>query len=409
MKKIMALVCLLGALILYNQISLKAEDDILLQREMSYMSTEILVTLYQGSESDLNAIEEIYRVYDHLADNYDGPDMDNEDPLYHENNIVSINESRGISPVVVDQRLYDLIKLSISYYERSNGYFNPAIGNAIDIWKSAIYSEYMYDELPEEVFEQIQSDLNDISDDVDPADIILNDSERSVYITNSNLKLDLGAVAKGYATQKVFDYLETENITKYMVNAGRSNIIVGLHPEDSTDNDRPFRVGLEDPLRLYQNGISGILEVRNKAVVTSGNYEQFVTYENKVYHHIISPFDFQPKQHYHVVTIIGDDSGMLDAMSTALFSMPLSEATALINELDIEAIFYMYDGSIETVNLNENFRQSELLADEPNDLTNLYMILGGVVLVGGLLIVGISVYDKKKKQKGDLGENKDKA
>ncbi len=410
MKKIMGLLCLLGTVILYNQINLKAtEPTLLLQRELSYMSTEILVTLYQGTEADLDAIDDIYRIYGHLADNYTAPDLSSSDPLYHEPNIVSINQARGLSPVVVDQRLYDLIKLSVTYYNQSLGYFNPAVGNAIDIWKSAIYSEYMFDELPESVFQQIELDLQDISDDVDPADIVFNDTDRSVYITNSNLKLDLGAVAKGYATQKAKDYLVSKNITKYMINAGRSNIIVGVHPDDSETNNRPFRVGLEDPLRLYQNGISGILEVRNKAVVTSGNYEQFVTYKSKVYHHIISPFDFEPKQYYHVVTIIGNDSGQLDAMSTALFSMPLQEATALVQSLNIEAIFYMYDGSIETVNLTQNFRQSAILADEPNDLTNLYMILGGVVVVGGALIVAISFYEKHKKQKGDVREDKDEA
>lgn len=409
MKKIMALLCLLGTMTFINKIELKASSDTLIQSEFEYMSTQILVSLYEGEQSNMDAIEEIYKVYDHLADNYEGPNLDHEDPLYHENNLYTINENRGIGPVVVDEQLYDLIKLSIQYYNLSNGFFNPAIGNAIDIWKSAIYSDYMYDELPKTVFDQVQLDLSEISEDVDPADIVLNDTEHSVYIQNSNLKLDLGAVAKGYATQKVYEYLEEQNITKYMVNAGRSNIIVGIHPDDSETNDRPFRVGLEDPLKIYQNGISGIVEVRNKAVVTSGNYEQYVTYQNKVYHHIISPFDFQPKQYYHVVTILGDDSGMLDAMSTALFSMPLNEATTLVNALDLEAIFYMYDGSIETINITENYRQSELLSDEPQDLTSLYMILGGVVIIGGAAIVGITIYEKRKKQKGDVREDQNEA
>lgn len=408
MKKIMALLCLLGTMT-FNKIELKASSDTLIQSEFEYMSTQILVSLYEGEQSNMDAIEEIYKVYDHLADNYEGPNLDHEDPLYHENNLYTINENRGVGPVVVDEQLYDLIKLSIQYYNLSNGFFNPAIGNAIDIWKSAIYSDYMYDELPKTVFDQVQLDLSEISEDVDPADIVLNDTEHSVYIQNSNLKLDLGAVAKGYATQKVYEYLEEQNITKYMVNAGRSNIIVGIHPDDSETNDRPFRVGLEDPLKIYQNGISGIVEVRNKAVVTSGNYEQYVTYQNKVYHHIISPFDFQPKQYYHVVTILGDDSGMLDAMSTALFSMPLNEATTLVNALDLKAIFYMYDGSIETINITENYRQSELLSDEPQDLTSLYMILGGVVIIGGAAIVGITIYEKRKKQKGDVREDQNEA
>lgn len=404
MKKILGLWCLMSAIILINSPLKLNANTVILEKAFNYMNTDILVTLYEGSLSDLDEIESILKVYSHLADNYTGPILTHVDPLYHLPNIVTINEARGQNPVVVDQRLYDLIKQSITYYTVSNGYFNPALGNAIDIWKSAIFSDYMYGEMPDDEYQRVTSALALISEDVNPNDIVLNDENRSVFITNENLKLDLGAVAKGYANQKIKEYLVSKNITKYKINTGNSSLLLGIHPEDSVDNDRPYRVGLEDPLGITKDGYFGILEVRNKAVVTSGNYLQYVTYKSKVYHHIISPFDFVPKQYYTVVTIIGDDSSLLDAMSTALFSMPLDEAKAVVNTLGIEAIFYMNDGSIETVNLTHNLK---LLT--PNDVTNLYYILGGVIIGGGVLIIGLSLYDKKRKGKGAARENKDEA
>ncbi|MCU0104062.1 FAD:protein FMN transferase [Acholeplasma vituli] len=393
MKKILGLLCILSTVVLYNSnLSLKAETFVL-EQVFNYMNTDILVTLYEGTQEDMDAIEDILKTYSHLADNYKGPDLDHEDTLYHQPNVVSINEARGQNAVVVDERLYDLLKQSITYYEQSNGYFNPAIGNAIDIWKSAIFSDYMYDEIPDSEFQRVTNELALISEDVDPNDIVFNDEEHSVFITNENLKIDLGAVAKGYANQRIYEYLQSKNITKFKINTGNSSLILGTHPDDSETFDRPFRVGLEDPLRKSDSGYFGILEVRNKAVVTSGNYLQYVTYKGKVYHHIISPFDFVPKQYYTVITIIGDDSSLLDAMSTAIFSMPLNEAKAMVDELGIEAIFYMNDGSIETANLTHNL----IVDDKPKDSKGLYYILGGVVIVGGAIILGLSIYDKRKK------------
>lgn len=402
MKKILGLWCLISAIILMNSPLKLNANTVILEKAFNYMNTDILVRLYEGSLNDLDEIESILKVYSHLADNYTGPDLTHVDPLYHLPNIVTINEARGQNPVVVDQRLYDLIKQSITYYTLSNGYFNPALGNAIDIWKSAIFSDYMYGEMPDDEYQRVMNELALISEDVDPNDIILNDENKSVFITNENLKLDLGAVAKGYVNQKIKAYLISKNITKYMINTGNSSLLLGIHPEDTEDNDRPFRIGLEDPLGITEDGFFGILDVKNKAVVTSGNYLQYVTYKSKVYHHIISPFDFVPKQYYTVVTIIGDDSSLLDAMSTALFSMPLDEAKALVNTLGIEAIFYMNDGSIETVNLTHNLKILK-----PNDVTSLYYILGGVIIGGGILIIGLSLYDKKRK--GAARENKDEA
>lgn len=395
MKKILGLLCTLGTVILYNSsLPLKAQT-LVLEEAFNYMNTDILVTLYEGSLDDMDAIEEILKTYSHLADNYTGPNLESEDPLYHQNNVVTINEARGLNPVVVDQRLYDLIKQSIVYYEQSSGYFNPAIGNAIDIWKSAIFSDYMYGEIPQSEYERVTSELENISEDVNPSDIVFNDLERSIFITNSNLKIDLGAVAKGYANQRIHEYLQSKNITKYKINTGNSSLILGTHPDDSETFDRPFRVGLEDPLGKSDTGYFGILEVRNKAVVTSGNYLQYVTYKGKVYHHIISPFDFVPKQYYTVVTIIGDDSALLDAMSTALFSMPFEEAKLMVETLGIEAIFYMNDGSVETVNLTH-----KLTVNKATDTTGLYYILGGVIVIGGAIILGLSIYEKRKKGDG---------
>ena len=299
------------------------------------------------------------------------------------NNIVSINEKAGIEPVIVDPLLYDMIKAGLALYDETDGYFNPAMGQVIDIWKDLILSEYINQEIPQSLFEETMALINAYEGDINPDDIILNDVDKSVYISNPDLKLDLGAYAKGYATELVKEYLIESNVSHYLVSTGDSTIILGTHPDDG-EIDRPLSISISDPLELYDNLEVGRLYVRNKSVSTSGNHIQYVTYQGKRYHHIISPFELVPMDYYHSVTLLGDDAGILDALSTALFNMPLEDAKVLLDHFDVEGLFYMQDGSIETYNMTSKFEPGVLKPEESErDISTLYFVLGAVILLGG--------------------------
>ena len=392
MKKILIIATFFGLLIQFNT-SIKASTTETFY--ISAMYTDISVTLYDGATSEqIDKITEIFKTYDHLAHNFDGPNLSHSNPLYHKNNIVSINEKAGIEPVIVDPLLYDMIKTGLALYDETDGYFNPAMGQVIDIWKDLILSEYINQEIPQSLFEDTMALINAYEGDINPDDIILNDTDKSVYISNPDLKLDLGAYAKGYATELVKAYLIEQNVEHYIVNTGNSTISLGTHPDDG-EIDRPLSIRILDPLNLYQNGTAGLLYVRNKSVSTSGNNIQFVTYQGKRYHHIISPFELVPMDYYHSVTLLGDDAGILDALSTALFNMPLDDAKVLLDHFDVEGLFYMQDGSIETYNMTSKFEQGDLI-EERTDLSTLYLILGAVILLGGGTVITLSLLEKKK-------------
>lgn len=402
MKKLLILAILFGIFIQLNP-TIKADT----QKKTFYLTamyTDVSVTLYDGVDPiDEIAITEIIRKYDFLANNFVGPVLDHENELYRKNNVFTINENRGIQAVTVDDELFVLIKEALLLSKEMNGYFNPAMGEVIDIWKSVILGPYMYLEIPETLYNETMAEIAELSDDIDPNEIVLDEEHKTVFITNPDLKLDLGAYAKGYVANLVETYVKSKGIEHYIINIGSSTLSIGTHPDDG-QTDRPISVRILDPLNLYEAGTAGIVYLRNKSVSSSGNNIQFALYKGKRYHHIISPFEFIPKDYYHTLTLIGDDAGLLDALSTAVFNIPLVDAKLLLDKYDVSGVFYMNDGHIETYNLKDNkFVIGTVKKDESQkDLSALYLILGGVVIIGGATLIILNIKDSKKKQ--EVGE-----
>lgn len=324
------------------------------------MGTSISVRLYDATQEDIDEIERIYALYSQLTTNFDRNLFDSNSEYYDLENIYTINLNRGIKPVTVRKELFDLIQYALNLVEQTNGYFNIGIGKAIDIWKEVIESRVLYldKEITEAEYNNVINNLATLGQ-VDLSKVILDENNLTVYIEDLNVKLDLGAIAKGYATQLVVDYLESQNITDYMINAGNSNVVLGEHPEN-----RPYRIGLTDALGYYKNGFIGIASLNNRHIVTSGNYEQFVTYDGVIYHHIISPDDYLPKAYYTSVILIGDNAGLLDAFSTAVYSMPVELAIDFLETNELDYILYLQENNQILTNLPETeFEISEVKAN----------------------------------------------
>jgi len=280
-----------------------------------YMDTYITVKIYDDDKSVLEEVEAIYKKYHQLSDRYESYDGII--------NINYLNNSEG-EFVLVDPILYNLIEYGIEVNDISLGKVNIALGNVTYVWHT--YRENLsgiptFDEL-------------NLNHDIE--DIILKDGKVKL---NNNIQIDLGALAKGYATEKVGNYLESKGITKYLINAG-GNVKVGDHY-----NSGKYKVGIENP--LIANDIYTIAEVNNKSVVTSGGYLRFYEYDGKRYHHIIDPVTLFPTEYMKSVTVICEDSSLGDALSTTLFLMPVNEGLDFINNMpDVEAVWYVGENDI---------------------------------------------------------------
>jgi thiamine biosynthesis lipoprotein len=145
----------------------------------------------------------------------------------------------------------------------------------------------------------------------------------------------VGAIAKGWAVQKV-----AENAPKgLLISVGGNVCATGAKDDTGT----PWVVGIQDP-----DGGDKYLHtiyITQGCVVTSGDYQRTFPVDGKFYHHIIDPDTLFPSEYFRSVTVICDDSGLADALSTALFVMPLEEGLALAEKCGVEAMWLHRDGT----------------------------------------------------------------
>ncbi len=303
------------------------------------MDTQIFITFYKNKETKidandvLNEVKGIYLKYHNLTDKYNNHNV---------NGVYEINEKAGLEEVVVNDDLFELLKQSKLYYEKSNGAFNPAIGAISSVWH-----KYRTDCLENEIC-QVPSDeeLESKSSLINTEDLIFNEERKSVFLQTEGMSLDLGGIAKGYATNKVAEYLKSVGIDKYIINAG-GNVDTGLHPEN-----RDWKIGLENPISIGE--YYKVVELRNKSVVTSGDYQRYYEHEGIRYHHIIDTKTLKPLSLYKSVSVVCVNSGIADMLSTALYNLSIEEGQTVINKLDGDYKVYWYQADGELINYEKS-------------------------------------------------------
>ena len=163
------------------------------------------------------------------------------------------------------------------------------------------------------------------------------------------MRLDVGAVAKGYATEQVCRAAQNQGIENVLVSIGGNVRAIGSKEGDF------WKVGIQNPGNVEDESIP-LLFFKGMSLVTSGTYERFYTVNGKNYHHIINPDTLYPAEYYTSVSILCKDSGMADALSTAVFNMPYEEGQALVESLpDTEAMWVFANGAIKKSSGFDNY------------------------------------------------------
>lgn len=290
---------------------------------MFYMDTYINVKVYdlekENRDSVFTEIDNIFIEYDVLCDRYTEYYTINN--VYYLNNILENGEA-----VTIDDKLKDIISYGINAYSITSGKVNIALGNAIDLWRQ--YRE-SGEGIPSEE-ELLALSSNSIFD------VVLNDN---LYTKYNDVKIDLGAYAKGYVTELVGNKLKELGYNSYLINAG-GNVKTGDHYSDGK-----YKVGIENPNDKFL--VYEVVNGNNISVVTSGGYERYYEYNNIRYHHIIDPVTLYPSNYSLGVSVITSDSGLGDILSTYLFLIPIEDGINYINSLDnVEALWYGLDDKI---------------------------------------------------------------
>lgn len=268
------------------------------------------------------------------------------------NNIKTINDNAGKSPVKVSDELFNLIKTSIEYYDKYSNDADISFGAVLNVWsKYRDLNENLTDDDEYKIEERLPSmeELKAADQYTGIENILLDDENKTVFIKNKNTVIDVGATAKGYAVELVCDELEEKGCDSFMISAGGNVKAVGK-PHDGI-RDR-WGVGIRNPdVMIMEETDSNIIEavfINKDSVVTSGDYERFFTVDGKNYCHLIDKDTLMPGDYFRSVTVIYEDSGFADFLSTTLFLMPFEEGKNLVEKIDgAECIWIMPDGNIE--------------------------------------------------------------
>jgi thiamine biosynthesis lipoprotein len=204
----------------------------------------------------------------------------------------------------VSKETLEIVKRSIEFSNLSDGAFDITIGAVADLWKEKIKSTSF--SLPEK--EEIKERLNFVGFDK----VLIDEKNSIIKFSQKGLSLDLGGIAKGYAVDRVIERLKSMGIKDCLVRIGGSIYCLGKK------GNRRWRVGIQHPRE--KTGFIDYVELENKAIDTSGDYEQFFIYEGRRYHHIISPKTGYPVNNGIVsVTVISPEAVISDFLSTAVF------------------------------------------------------------------------------------------
>ena len=281
----------------------------------------------EAAQEILQTVHDELKVYHRLFDIYQAYEG--------VNNLYTVNQNAGIAPVAVEQPLYDLLTFGKEIYAQTGGKTNIALGSVLSIWHE--YREAGLDD-PENAKLPPMADLQAAAQHMNIDDLILDEAAQTVYFADPEMKLDVGAVAKGYATEIVSQMLLAGDMPSFIISAG-GNVRMGNPPADGRTK---WGVGIQDPDGAVL-GLSDIVEtlyVTGCSVVTSGDYQRYYVVDGQRYHHLIDPDTLWPAAYFNSVTVLCPDSGMADCLTTGLFCMPLEEGQKLVESLDgVEAMW----------------------------------------------------------------------
>ena len=224
-------------------------------------------------------------------------------------------------------------------YEETNGQVNVAMGSVLSIWHE--HREFGR-ENPERATVPSKEVLENASKYTDIHDLIIDEEKSAVYLKDKNMELDVGGIGKGYAVQKTIEYAKEIGLEHAVISVGGNVCALEKKPDGN-----PWKIGIQNPDMTNDETYIAKVNVTNQCVVTSGDYQRYYMVNDVKYCHIIDPDTWMPANYFAAVTIITDDSCAADALSTAVYNMPLKEGLDYINGLeDVEAMWVMKDSSV---------------------------------------------------------------
>ncbi len=323
MKKILSLFIIIALLVsLFSLTACSKNYKKYTDYSFDYFDTVTTIVGFEKSQEEFNKncekikgwLSEYHRLYD-IYTLYEGV-----------NNLCKINLSQG-KEIAVEKPIIDLLLYAKELYSKTDGKLNIAMGSVLSIWHD--YREYGLKN-PAKASLPPKDLLKKANAHTDIKNLIIDKKANTVLLADNDMKLDVGGIAKGFAAEEIANKMQANDISGYILNIGGNVKIVGNRPDN-----KKWAVGIENPdTEDSENPYIELLELDNMSLVTSGSYQRFYTVDGKNYHHIIDPETLSPAQNFKSVSVLCEDSGLADALSTALFCMSYKDGKKLAEQTD---------------------------------------------------------------------------
>lgn len=259
------------------------------------MGASITLTIFhEDAQNLLLQSEQLLHLY---KNRFSANDIDSE--------LMEINLQAGKKAVQVHPDLFELIELGKKHSIAANSHLNIAIGPLVQTWRIGFSDA----KLPSK--EEIQTLLQITN----PEEIVLDNSKQEVYLSKVGMRIDLGALAKGYIADKLKEFLEEQGVQSGMINLGGNILTIGENPT----YQRPWRIGIQNPI-LDRGEHVAVIAISDASVVTSGIYERQLVVDGKTYHHIFDRKTGYPMEtELASITIVAEKSVDCEIWTTRLF------------------------------------------------------------------------------------------
>jgi thiamine biosynthesis lipoprotein len=258
-------------------------------------------------------------------------------------NLKTVNDNAGKAPVAVDPAILDLVAFGKEWAEKTPGVTDIAMGAVLSIWH--VYRRNGQDD-PAAAALPPMDDLREAAKHTDIEQVVVDREAGTIFLADPDMSLDVGAIAKGYATELVTHEVQAMGFVSGIISSG-GNVRTFGKPLDGVREK--WGVGIQDPAEsplVPDGGVLDTVYVRDLSVVTSGDYQRFYTVDGTQYNHIIDPSTLMPATNFHAVTVLCEDSGVADFLSTTLFILSYDDGLALIESLGYDALWVMPDLSL---------------------------------------------------------------
>ena len=299
--------------------------SIITYQQSFQLDTEITISIYDDKETDSKTFDAIFDKIDYYEKMIS--------KTIETSEVSQINKNAGVAPVAVSDEIIEMLDIAIGYAEASGGLFDVTIGPVVELW--GIGTDHAA--VPSD------AELKDNMAKVNYKNLEIDRENKTVYLKEKGMLLDLGAIAKGY----IADQIKTE-----MLDSGIKSGIISLGGNILTIGEKPtglaWAIGVRNPEIEESVKELGILTLKDVSIVSSGVYERYFTANNQRYHHIINPFTGYPEQNDIMsITIVSDRSVDGDSLSTTTFLMGLEKGYEYIQSLEgIGAVITMKDKSV---------------------------------------------------------------